>query len=534
MNRLIYGDNLGALRGMPSESIDLVYLDPPFNSNRDYSVIFSARDGSQSKAQIRAFEDTWTWGVEAEQQYDELMMSGSSSHIANAIEGLRRVLGPSDAMAYLVMMTPRLIEIQRLLKPTGSVYLHCDPTASHYLKVVMDAVFGPRNFRNEVIWQRTAAKGDAKKKLGTTHDVILNYVKADGAYFVAPRREPDEEYLARFSQDDGDGRGRYHLAPLDSPSPRPNLTYEYKGFQPPAKGWRVSREVMEQLDAEGRLAFPRSPEGRIRRKLFLNDQDGPTVGDVWTDIPPLQATSAERLGYPTQKPLALLTRIIESGCPPDGVVLDPFCGCGTTVDAAEMLGRQWVGIDITFLAVDLIEKRLRDRYGERLRPLEVSGVPTDVAGAAALFAANPLDFERWAVSLVGGQPNDKQVGDSGIDGVVRFRSSPSEVGRVVVSVKGGQSINPAMVRDLVGTVQNSGGQMGVLVLMKDPTPGMKKAAAEAGNFVWEYNSAKFPLIQLLTVRELLEGTMPKMPPPYLPYVKADPRIDPVEHLALPI
>lgn len=519
---------------MPSESIDLVYLDPPFNSNRDYSVIFSARDGSQSKAQIRAFEDTWTWGVEAEQQYDELMMSGTSSQVANAIEGLRRVLGPSDAMAYLVMMTPRLIEIHRLLKPTGSVYLHCDPTASHYLKVVMDAIFGPRNFRNEVIWMRTAAKGNATKKLSTNHDVILNFVKTDKAYFRAPRREPDEEYIGRFRLDDNDGRGPYRLAPLDSPAPRPNLIYEYKGYQPPAKGWRISREVMEELDADGRLAFPKSPDGRIARKHYLNEQEGPTLSDVWTDISPLQASSAERLGYPTQKPLALLTRIIESGCPPDGVVLDPFCGCGTTVDAAEQLGRSWVGIDITFLSVDLIAKRLRDRYGDELAPMEVSGVPTDIPGAQALFDANPLDFERWAVSLVGGQPNDKQVGDGGTDGVIRFRSSPTEVGRITVSVKGGQSINPAMVRDLVGTVDSTGSEMGVLILMKDPTAGMTKAAAEAGYFVWEYNSAKFPRVQLITVKELLDGALPKMPPAYLPYVKADPRRDPVEHLALPI
>jgi site-specific DNA-methyltransferase (adenine-specific) len=252
-------------------------------------------------------------------------------------------------------LIPRMVELRRVLKPTGSLYLHCDPTASHYLKILLDAVLGPEQFSNEVIWQRTATKGDARRKFGSVHDTLLFYGRSNVATFHPAQLPHHDAYRARFRFDDHDGRGRYRDAPLDSPNPRPNLTYVYKGYPPPANGWRVSREVMEQLDAEGRLIFPSSPEGRIARKLYLSEQEGRPIGDVWTDLPPINSQAAERLGYPTQKPLALLERIITASSNEGDVVLDPFCGCGTTIAAAQRLSRRWIGIDITYLAIDLIQ-----------------------------------------------------------------------------------------------------------------------------------------------------------------------------------
>lgn len=522
MNQLYYGDNLDVLRRhIADSSVDLVYLDPPFNSNRSYNVLFQSRSGDAAQAQIEAFDDTWTWSQETEEEFDNLLQGEVPPRVADTIQGVRRLLGDNDVLAYLVMMTPRLVELHRVLKTSGSLVLHCDPTVSHYLKVILDQVFNPRNFRNEIIWKRTAAKGDARRKFGAIHDVLLCYGKTEASFFEPARRPPDEEYRARFRHDDSDSRGPYQSAPLDSPNPRPNLTYEYKGHQPPAKGWRVSREVMEELDREGRLIFPSKPGGRIREKNYLNEQEWPNIGDVWNDIAPLQATSAERLGYPTQKPLALLERLTASLCPEGGVVLDPFCGCGTTVAAAQALGRRWIGIDITFLSIDLIEKRLLDTYGEEIRAsYETHGIPRDFEGARALFELSPFEFERWAVSLVNGTPNEKQVGDKGMDGVIRFPLDKKNVGRILVSVKGGRQLNPAMVRDLVGTVNSQGAEMGVLITMTNPTRGMVDAANHSGLWEWPINGTKFPKVQIVSVGELLRGVRPKLPPTFLPYMKA--------------
>jgi adenine specific DNA methylase Mod len=524
VNQLFYGDNLRILRNdIRDESVDLIYLDPPFNSNRSYNILFAHKSGEQAQGQIEAFDDTWTWSQQAEEQYTELVGGGAPAKVADAIQAMRRLLGDNDVLAYLVMMTARLVELHRVLKPTGSLYLHCDPTASHYLKIVLDAIFGPERFLNEVIWQRTATKGDARRKWGAVHDVLLAYTKSDGYFFDAQFAPKTDTYTGRFNLDDNDGRGAYRLAPLDSPNPRPNLTYEYKGFPPPAKGWRVKREVMEQLDADGRLAFPKTKTGRIARKHYLSEQAGAKLADVWTDIPPLQAGA--RLGYPTEKPVTLLERIIASATRQGDVVLDPFCGCGTTVDAAQKLGRKWIGIDITYLAIDLIEKRLRATYGDEVRDtFELRGVPRELEGAQALFNANAFDFERWAVTMVNGEPNEKQVGDKGIDGRIRFYlNEKRETGEVLVSVKGGGQLNPGMVRDLRGTVERQGAAMGVFICMGTPTRGMVEEADHSGSYVYEFSGASFPKIQILNVSELLHGKRPQMPTPILPYKLAKKR-----------
>lgn len=514
-NALIYGDNLDVLRRhIAPESVDLVYLDPPFNSNANYNVLFGGKGGTQSAAQVQAFADTWHWDDAAARAYQETVEAGGGA--AEALRAFKQLVGRNggDMMAYLAMMAPRLVELRRVLKPTGSIYLHCDPTASHYLKILMDAVFGPDRFGNEIIWQRTALKGDARRKFGEVHDVILRYGRGDSPNFAPVYLESGDAYHARFRLDDKDGRGPYRLAPLDSPSPRPNLTYEYKGFSPPAKGWRVNRELMERLDAEGRLAFPRSPNGRIARKHYLAEQQGPKASDVWTDISPLQASAAERLGYPTQKPLALLERIIQASSNPGDVVLDPFCGCGTTVHAAQQLGRRWIGIDVTHLAIGLMRTRLRDAFGADAA-FKVYGEPTTAEDAAALADLDKYQFQYWALGLVGARPassDERKGADGGIDGRLYFHDEGTGGAskQIILSVKGGKT-DVTHVRDLVGVLDREKAQIGVLISLQAPTRPMREEAANAGFYRSPWDGRDYPRVQLLTVAELLDGRGIQMP-----------------------
>jgi len=504
-NILYYGDNLDILhRYVADESVDLVYLDPPFNSNATYNVLFAEHHGEQAASQIKAFEDTWTWDLSAQWSYKNTVEAGGQ--VSKALQAFHTLLGPSNMLAYLAMMAPRLVELRRALKPTGSIYLHCDPTASHYLKLLLDAVFGPQFFRNEVVWQRTAAKGDARRKLGSVHDVLLAYGKTAEAKFRPVRREPDEEYGARFCYNDNDGRGPYRLAPLDSPNPRPNLTYEYKGYLPPAKGWRVSLEVMKRLDAEGRLCFPKKARGRISRKHYLEEQDWPKLADVWTDIAPLQAASAERLGYPTQKPEALLERIISASSNEGDVVLDPFCGCGTATVAAQKLGRGWIGIDITHLAVTLIKTRLKDSFGLVAdKDYQVVGEPVSVPDAQTLAATDPWQFQWWALGLVGARPTEQKKGaDKGIDGRLYFHDEAgAQTKQVILSVKAGHPSAPH-VRDLRGVVEREGAALGVLITMQEPPSQMRAAAAAAGFYDSPWGGS-YARLQILSVGQLLAG-----------------------------
>ena len=380
LNKLFYGDNLDVLRNsIADESVDLVYLDPPFNSNRNYSLLFKEKSGDQSQAQLEAFDDTWTWSHESETAYVEILKSAAPNQVKDALEAMRKLLGDNDVLAYLVMMTQRLLEFHRVLNATGALYLHCDPTASHYLKIVLDAIFGGDNFRNEIIWQRTGSKGYQTRRLPNNHDVILGYQKSpaskwqlDAAFLAYDLDNLDPKTAGKYSQRDPDGR-RYALTDLTGPNdPRPNLTYEVMGV---TRRWRWSRERMDEAIAQGLVIQPK-PGGVPRYKRYLDDQRGKPLGDVWTDIAPLNSQAAERLGYPTQKPLKLLERLIALTTGEGDVVLDPFCGCGTTVDAAQRLGRKWIGIDITTLSVDLIDARLRHTYGEQIRDTyEMLGIP---------------------------------------------------------------------------------------------------------------------------------------------------------------
>lgn len=524
-NSLLYGDNMEWLPQVATDSVDLVYLDPPFNSNRNYNVIFARNASSSDTAQIQAFDDTWRWTQVTEEQYLELVNGGLPSVVADALRAMHMLLGENDALAYLVNMAPRLVELHRVLKDTGSLYLHCDPTMSHYLKVMLDAIFGASNFRNEVVWKRTSAHSSAKK-YGPIHDVILYYGKSRTTTWNQPRIEYTQEYLEKYYRyDDGDGRLYWRNSLTAAGTRNGSSGLPWRGFDVAASGqhWKFKIESLEALDAAGKIYWP--PKGGMPQiKRYKDELKGLAVGDLWTDIDKINQVAAERLGYPTQKPIALMERILQASSNPGDVVLDPFCGCGTTIDAAIKLDRKWIGMDITYIAVGLIQARLKNTYGDQIaESYRVEGIPRDLPGARALFDQSPFDFERWAVTLADGTPNEKQVGDRGIDGVIRFLNDAkgkATGGRVLVSVKGGKSVNPSMVRDLVGTVDSQKAEMGLLITMVPPTPGMIEAASHSGSYRWLVNAQTFPRVQIITVPELLNFKRPKMPPPLMPYISA--------------
>ena len=518
-NRLYFGDNLDILREHVADaSVDLIYLDPPFNSNVNYNAFFQEQTGELSDAQITAFEDTWHWGMESEAAYRAAVTDGPEK-LADLLQAMRAFLGQSDMMAYLAMMAPRIAELHRVLKPTGSIYLHCDPTASHYLKLLMDALFGPRNFRNEITWKRTTSHNDARRNYSSSSDCILFYSKG-ARHVFRPQYVPySDEYIdTNFKYVDENGR-RYCTSNIRSPSPRPNLTYDYKGYKPHPNGWTISLERMQQLDREGRLHFPKNKNGRIRLKLFLDEMPGVPAGNIWDDIPPISSHARERLGYPTQKPEALLERIINASSNEGDVVLDPFCGCGTATVAAERLNRRWIGIDITHLAMSLMRHRLHDTFGDDLRPYEVVGVPQDPASAAALAQHDRYQFEWWGVSLVDARPaRDRKKGaDAGIDGVINFFDDNSgKAKRIVAQVKSGQ-VNRGMIATLKGDMEREKAEIGLFITLNEPTRPMLQEAAAAGFYTPErFPDHQYPRLQILTVADLLNGAeaqYPRMAPP---------------------
>jgi site-specific DNA-methyltransferase (adenine-specific) len=511
-NHLFYGDNLQVLRNeIRDETVDLVYLDPPFNSQANYNVLFRSPTGTQSQAQIEAFEDTWHWNEHAETAFDEVLRSGNGE-VAEMLRAFRTFLKENDMMAYLTMMAVRLIELHRVLKPTGSLYLHCDPTASHYLKLLLDGVFGAVNFRNEIIWKRKAGRGETNNsavRFGVSHDILLFYAKTQDAKFLRQHRPNNQDYLdSKFTHTDDKGRV-YRLDNLTSPSYRPNLIYEYKGYPPPEKGWAVSRERMEQMEAEDRLYFPTKMTQRIQRKRFLDELEGETVDTLWDDISPINSQAQERLGYPTQKPLTLLERILKTSSEEGDVVLDPFCGCGTTIHAAQKLGRKWIGIDITHLAISLIEKRLRDAFPGI--SFDVHGTPKDIDGARELADRDKYQFQWWAVSLVNAVPygGKKKGADSGIDGFIYFKPDGKTTERAIVSVKGGVNVGVPMIRDLGHVVDREKAKIGIFITLAEPTRPMLTEAVKAGFYETEYG--KFPKLQILTIEELFAGKRAHLP-----------------------
>ena len=514
-NQLFYGDNLDVLgRHVADESVDLVYLDPPFNSNANYNVLFAERDGTQAAAQIKAFEDTWRWDEGAARAYEGVVEAGG--RVSQVMQAFRTFLGENDILAYLSMMAPRLVELRRVMKDASSLYLHCDPTSSHYLKLLLDAVFGPSNFRNEIVWKRKAGRGETNNaaiRFGVSTDSILFYAKGPAALFHRQYRKNKAAYIeSKFTNVEPSGR-RYHLDNITSPSYRPNLIYEYKGYKPPEKGWAVSRERMEEMDREGRIHFPADQTKRLRRKRYLDELAGETVDTLWDDIPPINSQAQERLGYPTQKPEALLARILSASSNEGDIVLDPFCGCGTTITAAQTLGRQWIGIDVTNLAITLIRHRLKDAYGDDIeQTYEVIGEPVSVPDAEALAASDPYQFQWWALGLVGARPAEGKKGaDKGIDGRIYFHDGDTgKTKQIVLSVKAGK-LHAPYVRDLRGVVEREQAALGVLLTLNAPTKAMRTEAASAGFYASPWG--QHPRVQILTVGELLAGKKLDAPPP---------------------
>ena len=510
-NHLFYGDNIDVLREhVAADSIDLVYLDPPFNSNANYNILFRPPAGVLADAQIEAFEDTWHWNDHAEEAFDQVARSGNTKAF-DLLNAIRTFLGDNDMMAYLAMMAVRLIELHRVLKPTGSLYLHCDSTASHYLKLVLDGVFGASNYRNEIIWRRTTSHNSANR-YGKIADTILFYTKSDDYVWNDIRTRYSDAQLSRY-HDDGDGR-LYRAENLTAD--RRNSAsgkFAWRGTTPPpTRGWAYSIDQLESWWREGRILTRRDGSPRMDGlKVYLEGMEGQKLQSVWTDIPRIGNTSAERLGYPTQKPLALLERIIAQSSPPGGTVLDPFCGCGTAIHAAQKLGRNWIGIDITHLAISLIEKRMQGAFPGI--QFTVEGTPKDFASAQDLALRDKYQFQWWMVSLVDAMPygGKRKGADGGIDGIIYFKPDGRKTERAIVSVKGGDHVGVQMIRDLHSTIMRERAPIGVFLTKSRPTAAMEKEAAAVGRFHAEATNRSYARLQILTLADLIDGKRPDLP-----------------------
>lgn len=534
-NKLFYGDNLQVLREhIADESVDLIYLDPPFNSKRDYNLLFKtpkkpaktsvtstsgkavlvaeepAVDSPYSDAQITAFDDTWHWNEVAAGEFNEILKSGNTD-VAELMEALKAFLKPNDMLAYLTMMCNRLLELHRVLKPTGSLYLHCDPTASHYLKLVLDGVFGKESFRNEIVWKRTSSHNDASQglsRLGRNHDVLFFYSKtAKPTWNLQFAPYADSYVKQHYSNVDATGR-RYKTSDLTAAKPGGDVSYEWKGvFPPTGRYWAYSRANMEKFDSEGKLVYAEK-SGMPRMKHFLDEMHGVPLGDTWDDIPPINSQASERMGYPTQKPVALLERIISASSNEGDVVLDPFCGCGTAVHAAEKLKRRWLGIDITHLSIGLIERRMKDAFPQLAQKgaFEVIGTPQDFGSAQKLANDDKYQFQSWACMLVGAQiyKGGKKGADGGIDGLLWIEVGKGKTEKVIVQVKGGATGGRAAIATLIGDVSREKAAIGLFITLIEPTREMVKEAAAAGHFESPHHGA-FPKIQILTIEKLLSG-----------------------------
>ena len=501
-NQLFFGDNVDILRRFVlPESVDLIYLDPPFNSNATYNLLYKTPIGQGTSGQLKAFKDTWSWEEDAASAaMDEVRVRDPA--MFRILHSLQASLGESDLMAYLVMMAVRLLELRRVMKPTASLYLHCDPTASHYLKVVLDAVFGPEAFKSEIVWKRTSAHSSAKR-WGPVHDTILFYTRSRNYTWNKVFQPYDQHYIAEFyTHTDPDGR-RWRRSDLTGAGTRNGATGKpWRGIDVTAKGrhWCVPPTELDKWDERGLVHWPAKSDGIPQLKRYLEDQPGVPAQDMIVDIRPLHNLARERLRYPTQKPQALLERILAASSNPGDVVLDPFCGCGTTIHAAETLHRRWIGIDVSYAAVLVIQDRLASWLPNT--EYEVGGIPSGEAEARALAQLDDYTFQQWAVGRLGGQPRGKGA-DRGIDGEIIFKHGPREYGRVIVSVKGGQHVNPGMVRDLGHVVTREGADLGFFVCLNPPTKEMRIEVQRSP--LIEVFGRKRHRLQIFTVADLVDG-----------------------------
>jgi site-specific DNA-methyltransferase (adenine-specific) len=520
-NILFYGDNLDVIRNrFPNECVDLIYLDPPFNSKADYNILFKEATGEQSTAQIQAFSDFWHWNTAARHAYEYLISNQVNEKVANLSEAFYHFLGTNDMSAYLFMMTERLLELHRILKSTGSLFLHCDPKASHYLKIVLDAIFDPENFRNEIIWKRTFAHNDARR-CGAIHDTIFFYSKSSDYFWQTVRVPLSGDYKEMFlDQRDAKTGKRYARIDLtgagvtkDGESGKP-----WHGIDPTVKGrhWAYTHAELDRLDKEEKIHWPK--KGVPRLKKFEDEYSGMSLQDIWNDIRPIHNQSKERLGFQTQKPLPLLERIIDSASREGQWVLDPFCGCGTAIVAAEKLRRHWIGIDITYLAINLVKNRLKDSFPKC--EFDIEGEPRDI-GAATELAKNRYQFQWWALTLVGARPVGSQPSrpregrkgaDEGVDGWLRFMDGmEGHAERVVVQVKSGH-VGVKDIRELRDVINRQKAVMGLFITLEEPTREMIKEVEATEPYISPRWKHEYPKIQILTIAELLNKKKPDMPP----------------------
>ncbi|MCA2812062.1 MAG: restriction endonuclease [Microcystis sp. M090S1] len=509
VNKLYYGDNLEVLRKyIKDESIDLCYIDPPFNSKRNYNQIYNNL-GKEDQAQAQAFVDTWTWDNHANEALEEIQSNYQgkfTSQTIDLIDGLTKVLGKGSLLAYLVSMTLRIVEIHRVLKSTGSFYLHCDPTASHYLKIVLDTVFCSQggDYIAEITWERTSAHSDSKTFANTT-DVIFLYSKRI-LMFNQQFKPYSEEYLKKYYKHQ-DGKGRF----LDRDLTAGGLSgggynYDWKGIK---KLWRCPIETMQKYEEKNKLYYTRN--GTPRLKQYLEEMPGVPLTNLWNDIPPINSQASERLGYPTQKPEALLERIIKASSNKGDVILDAYCGCGTTIAVAERLERNWIGIDITYQSISLMLKRLEDAFGKNvLDKIELNGIPKDLESAKAL-ATKPDDrtrkeFEKWAVLTYSNNRaviNDKKGADKGVDAIAYFQGDKDNREKIIFQVKSG-NVKSGDIRDLQGTMTLQGAALGIFITLKPPSKDMVQTAKSAGIYRGRYMSQSVDKIEIVTVQEILE------------------------------
>ena len=554
VNRLYFGDNLPILReSIADESVDLIYLDPPFNSNATYNVLFRERSGDESAAQITAFEDTWRWSIESEIAFRDVVTNGPRV-LGDLLQAMRAFLGQNDMMAYLTMMAQRMAELHRVLKPTGSIYLHCDPTASHYLKLLMDAVFGKENFRNEIIWRRTGTHNKVQR-FAPIHDTVLFYSKSDGYKWDTSRKPYMKGHVDQYFVQDKQGwRTNYYGNVLTGSGTRRGESGQpWRGFDPTARNrhWAIPGRLLEDVDEDlshlsqhekldrlYELGYIKIEEGRAWPvyEHRITPDDGQPVPDIWAyqpytegtvferedgidaDVRWLSPTDQERLGYQTQKPEALIERILNASSEVGDVVLDPFCGCGTAVAVAERLGRKWIGIDITHLAISLMKNRLSDSFGDDLSDYEVIGVPEDVESARALALESEHDgrhqFEYWALGLVDARPvgNGKKGADAGVDGFINFFDDNSgKAKRVIVQVKSGH-VERSMIATLKGDMARENAEIGLFITLESPTRPMIQEATAAGIYTPEqFPDHHYPRVQILTVEDLLAGVQAEVP-----------------------
>ena len=520
-NKLYFGDNLDILRDeIADDSVDLIYLDPPFKSDANYNVLFREKSGQQSAAQISAFEDTWEWDQSSSLAYEDVV-TNAPKKLSDLLQAMRSFLGGNDMMAYLTMMAQRMTELHRVLKPTGSIYLHCDPTASHYLKLLMDSVFGPGNYRNEITWKRTSTVkgnfGQGSKFWPRVTDIMLFYSKTDSYAFEQQFTSYSQAYMDKsYRHIEPETGRRYRLVSMIGPggAAKGNPEYEVMGV---TRYWRYSIERMQELIDQG-LVVQSKPGAVPHRKYYLDEGRGVPIQSLWDDIGNLQASAAERLGFQTQKPEALLERIINASSNEGDVVLDPFCGCGTAIAAAERLNRRWIGIDVTHIAITLIRHRLHDTFKDELKPYEVLGQPQDVASAQALAVdsenSGRYQFELWALGLVDARPahDGKKGADSGVDGYINFFDDNSgKAKRIVVQVKSGH-VNRSQIATLKGDMEREKAEIGLFITLQKPTRPMEAEATDAGFYTPEhFPDDRYSRIQILTIEKLLNGAMADYP-----------------------